>query len=163
MAVLIRPGGAADIPAAVSIFEQSNLAYHAGDWPQRAAGVARLRASLLDAAAWILLASDGPALVGMAAAKPLRASDGAGPVIPGGWFLGYLYILPERWGQGFGGALLDAVLAETRRRGGTRVALWTGAANARAQRLYRSRDFAPTGRSADGQCEWARQFQEIQR
>jgi len=35
MTILIRPGGAADVAAAVSIFERSNLAYHAGHWRQR--------------------------------------------------------------------------------------------------------------------------------
>jgi GNAT superfamily N-acetyltransferase len=163
MAALIRLGDAADIPAAVSIFEQSSLAYHHGAWPNRAASVARLRANLLDAATWFLLAQAGPTLVGLAAAKPLRDQDGAGALIPGGWFLGYLYVVSERWGQGLGGALLDAVLAEARRRGGTRLHLWTGAANTRAQRLYRSRGFAPTSRAADGQGEWARVSDEFQR
>jgi beta-glucosidase len=34
--------------------------------------------------------------------------DEVGPVIPGGCFLSYLFIVPERWGKGIGGAILDA-------------------------------------------------------
>jgi ribosomal protein S18 acetylase RimI-like enzyme len=34
--------------------------------------------------------------------------------------------------------------------------LWTHEDNERAHRLYRSRGFEPTGRSADGEGEWAR-------
>jgi GNAT superfamily N-acetyltransferase len=47
----------------------------------------------------------------MASAEALRGEDGAGPVIPGGWFLSYLFVVPERRGEGIGGAILDAVLA----------------------------------------------------
>jgi GNAT superfamily N-acetyltransferase len=91
----------------------------------------------------------------MSSAKALRGEDGAGPVIPGGCFLGYLFVVPERWGEGIGGALLDAVLAEARRRQYSRIHLWTHDDNVRSHRLYRSRGFSPTGRSAAGEGEWA--------
>jgi GNAT superfamily N-acetyltransferase len=82
-------------------------------------------ANLRDPVSWFLVAREGPACAGMAAAKPLRAEDGAGAVIPGGCFLGYLFVVPDRWGQGIGAALLDAVVAEARRRQCWRVQLWT--------------------------------------
>ena len=96
-------------------------------------------------------------MAAMAAARALREQNGAGPVIPGCCFLGFLYVAPERWGRGIGGAVLDAVLAEAKRRNQPRIHLLTHAGNARSQRLYRSRGFSPTGRSA-GQEEWVREL-----
>jgi GNAT superfamily N-acetyltransferase len=154
----IRRGEAADVDAAVALYERSSLARRRGVWgdDDRAAQVERTRRHLLDAAAWFFLAHDGPVLVGMASAEPLRQQDGAGPVIRTGCFLNSVYVAPERWGEGIGGALLDAVIAEARLRRMTRVQTWTHEDNERAQRLYRSRAFAPTGRTAGGQAEWAR-------
>jgi GNAT superfamily N-acetyltransferase len=94
----------------------------------------------------------------MASAEPLRGGDGSRPVIPGGCFLGYLFVVPERWGEGIGGLILDAVLAEAKRRRYSRIHLWTHEDNERSHRLYRSRGFSPTGRSAGGQGEWAREI-----
>lgn len=96
-------------------------------------------------------------MVAMASARALREQDGEGPVTPGGCFLGFLYVIPEQWGRGIGGALLDAVLAEATRRHQPRIQLLTHPDNERSQRLYRSRGFSPTGRHADGQEEWVRE------
>jgi GNAT superfamily N-acetyltransferase len=156
VAILIRPGGAADVDAAASVYERSNLARRQGVWPNRAARVEHVRARLRDPASWFLVAKDGPALVGMASAEPLWGEDGT--VIPGGSFVSYLFVDPERWGQGIGGALLDAALAEAKRRHSSRIHLWTHEDNERSHRLYRSRGFSPTGRSAGGQGEWAREI-----
>ena len=94
----------------------------------------------------------------MASAEPLRGEDGAGPVVPGGCFLNLLFVVPEQWGQGIGGVLLDAVLKEARRRDYSRIHLWTDEDNERSHRLYRSRSFSPTGRTADGAGEWTREI-----
>jgi GNAT superfamily N-acetyltransferase len=147
MAIRIRLGGSADVEAAVAVYERSNLARRQGVWPNRTDGVARLRASLLDPNGWFLVVDEEPAMIGMASAKPLRGQDGAGPVIAGGCFLGNLFVVPERWGQGIGGRLLDAVLAQARQRHYTRIELLTHEDNERSHRLYRSRD---------GQGGWAR-------
>ena len=154
MAILIRLGDAADVDAAVSVYERSNLARRQGVWPNRAAGVARVTAHLRDPASWFFVAKEGPAFVGMASAEPLRG-DGAGPVLPGGCFLNFLFLVPERWGEGIGGLLLDAVLAEAKRRHYSRIHLWTHEDNERSHRLYRSRGFSPTGRTAGDEGEWA--------
>ena len=155
--VLVRPGEAADVDAAVSVYERSNLARRQGAWPGQAARVNHVRARLRDAGTWLLVATEGPEMVGMASARALREQDGDGPVIPGGCFLGFLYVAPERWGQGIGGALLDAVLAEAERRDQPRIHLLTHPGNERSQRLYCSRGFSPTGRTVDGQGEWVRE------
>ena len=155
MAILIRLGGPADVDPAVSVFERSNLARRRGVWPNQAARVDRVSAHLRDPASWFLVACEGPTFVGMASAEPLRDEGGTGRVIPGGCFLNYLFVVPERWGEGIGGGILDAVLAEARRRHHSRIHLWTHEHNARSHRLYRSRGFSPTGRTADHEGEWA--------
>ena len=155
--VLIRLGEAADIDAAVSVYERSNLARRHGVWPGRAARVDHVLGRLRDRDTWLIVAAEGPEMVAMASARALREQGGKGPVIPGGCFLGFLYVIPDRWGRGIGGAVLDAVLAEAGRRHQSRIHLLTHPDNERSQRLYRSRDFFPTGRTADGQKEWVRE------
>ncbi len=155
MTILVRLGDSVDIDAAVAVYERSNLAYRQGIWPNRADRVERVSAHLRNPASWFLLAYEGPALVGMASAQPLRGEGGAGPAIPGGCFLGYLFVVPERWGAGIGGVILDTALAEAKRWHYSRMQLWTHEDNERAQRLYRSRGFAPTGRTVEGRGEWA--------
>jgi GNAT superfamily N-acetyltransferase len=125
-------------------------------WPQRAERVEEVRARLRDSASWFLLAEDGPAIVAMACAEPLHRGDRTGPILPGGCFLNLLFVMPERWGEGIGGAVLDAVLEEAKRRRYSRIHLWTSEDNERSHRLYRSRGFTPTGRAEDGEGEWAR-------
>ena len=158
MAILVRLGAATDVDAAVSVYERSNLARRQGVWPNRAARVEHVRALLHDRASWFLLANEGPVTVGMASAQDLRGEDGAGPVIPGGCFLNLIFVVPERWGKGIGGVILDAVLAEAKRRDYSRIHLWTAEDNERSHRLYRSRGFSPTGRTASGEGEWVRKI-----
>ena len=155
MAILIRPGEAADVDAAVSVFERSNLALRKGVWPNRTARIEQARDHLRDPASWFLLATDGQALVGMGSAEPLRDDGGTGPIVPGGCFLSHLFVAPERWGEGIGGALLDSVLDEAKRRLYLRIHLLTHEDNERSQHLYRNRGFSPTGRTAHGEGEWA--------
>jgi GNAT superfamily N-acetyltransferase len=158
MAVRIRLGDAADVEAAVSVYERSNLARRHGVWRERAARVEDVRARLADPGSWLLMANDGPMVVGMASAEAMRGEDGAGPVIPGGCFLNLLFVVPERWGEGIGGAILDAVLGEARRRHYSRIHLWTHHDNERSRRLYRRRGFSPTGRTTSDKGEWARRL-----
>jgi GNAT superfamily N-acetyltransferase len=122
----------------------------------------RVTDRLRDPVSWFLLAEDDDEAVGMACAMPLRADGGAGAVVPGGLFLGYVFVVPERWGQGIGGIVLDAVIAEAQRQAYQRIELWTHQENnERAQRLYRSRGFSPTGLTMEGDLhekvgQWAR-------
>jgi GNAT superfamily N-acetyltransferase len=155
VAILIRLGGAADVDAALAVYERSNLARREGVWPDRAARIEHVEAHLRDPGSWLLLANDGPVVVGMASAEALRSGDGAGPVIPGSCFLNLLYVVPERWGEGIGGALLDAVVVEARRRQCSRIHLWTHDDNERSHRLYGRRGFSPTGRTMEGKSEWS--------
>jgi [ribosomal protein S18]-alanine N-acetyltransferase len=56
-----------------------------------------------------------------------------------------LAVAADRWGQGAGSALLEALLAEAVRRGCTEVFLEVRADNTRAQRLYRRYGFSQIG------------------
>jgi [ribosomal protein S18]-alanine N-acetyltransferase len=56
-----------------------------------------------------------------------------------------LAVAADRWGQGIGSALLEALLAEAARRRCTEVFLEVRMDNARAQALYRRYDFAEIG------------------
>jgi GNAT superfamily N-acetyltransferase len=158
VAIRIRLGEIADVEAAVSVYVHSTLARRQGVWPNRAARVEQVRSLLGESATWFLLAEDGSSVVGMAAAQPLRGDDAAGPAIPGGLFVNLLFVLPERWGEGIGGALVDAVLAEAKKRDCTRIHLWTHEDNERSHHLYRSRGFSPTGRIQDEEGEWMREI-----
>ena len=166
MAIVIRLGSPADVEVAVSVYERSNLARRHGVWPDQASRIKHVAARLREPSSWFLLAEDGSWCVGMAAAEPMRGGDGAGAVVPGVLFLNLVYVVPERWGQGIGGVMLDALIDEAGRRGYSRVHLWTHEQqNERAHRLYRSHGFARTGRTTeDGEGaltgEWVREQRE---
>ena len=147
--VNVQLGTPDDVAAAVSVYERSNLARRHGDWPSRSSRIAEVTASLHDAASWFLIGRDGGEAIAMAHIKPFRAGGGTGHMIPGTLFLNLIYVLPDRWGKGIGGLLLDAVIAEAARRGCHRIYLWTHERqNERAHRLYRSRRFTRTGCTA---------------
>lgn len=74
----VRFGEAADVDAAVWIFERSNLARRRGVWPGRTGLVERVRSHLCDWASWFLVAAQGPVVFGMASARPLHGDDSAG-------------------------------------------------------------------------------------
>lgn len=105
-----------------------------------------MRASVQRPGGLLLVADDAGRIVGMGLAMQGRGDDGAGPPVPGLCFIALIYVTPERWGEGLGGGIVEAVLAEARARGFSRAQLWTHADNARARRLYEGRGFRRTGR-----------------
>jgi len=56
-----------------------------------------------------------------------------------------LAVASDRWGEGIGSALLEALLTEAARRGCTEVFLEVRTDNGRAQQLYRRHDFTEIG------------------
>lgn len=149
---------------ALDAYVRSNLARRNGTWPNRDARVKQVASRIRDADSWFLVAEDGEELVGMAVAEPLLSDDGRGPPVPDSCFLNLIFVAPDRWGQGIGGRLLDAVLDDARSRGCARMRLFTDEEdNERAQSLYRRHGFAPTGRrwsNEEGTLigEWAREI-----
>lgn len=162
MAVRVWVGRPLDVERAVEVYRRSNRTRRRGVWPNQAVRLERVRNCFRDPESWFLMADDGAECVGMAAAVPLMADDGKGPPVPGGAFLSLLFIVPERWGEGIGRAVLVAVFDEARRRGTSHIRLWTHEGeNERAHRLYRANGFRRTGRtSADDEGveigEWER-------
>jgi GNAT superfamily N-acetyltransferase len=58
-----------------------------------------------------------------------------------------LYVHPDWWSTGTGRALMDRVLARTRRAAYPEIVLWVLEANARARGFYERAGFAPDGAS----------------
>lgn len=58
-----------------------------------------------------------------------------------------LYVHPDWWSTGTGRALMDRVLARTRRAAYPEIVLWVLEGNARARRFYQRAGFAPDGAS----------------
>ena len=162
MGVEVRLGGPADVESALSVYERSSLARRHGRWPSRTERLEHVAANLRDSASWFLVGRDRDEDVAMALVLPFRADRGAGPVVPGSAFLDLIYVLPDRWGEGIGGIILDGVIEESVRRGCPRIFLWTHERdNDRAQRLYRSREFVRTGVAGSDEAgepvaEWLR-------
>jgi len=85
---------------------------------------------------WIWGGFDGDRLVGAARAA-VR--------LPDVWLLGGVVVDPEARGKGFGGALVEAALAEARE-ARVRVGLYVREDRAEARRLYERMGFRPIGR-----------------
>lgn len=143
-AVTIRDGTPADAASALEVWRAANEARSGR--PPVAAQAARSSRNLQHPEAFLLVAEQRGAVVGMALSLPARAEDGAGATVPGLCHIAMVFVAPGHWGRGLGGRIVDAVLERARERGYARAQLWTHATNARAQRLYERRGFARSGR-----------------
>ncbi len=146
MPITVEAGRKADVHDAVQVYLRSNLARRRGR-PIPDTRIEQVAQSLRDPETWFLLAKDAGVPVGVASAKPSRSNDGAGPLIPGTCFLDLVFVVPERWGEGIGGRLLDAVIREARVHDYSTIHLWTHDDNERSHCLYRSRGFERSGRT----------------
>lgn len=138
--VIVRPAMVSEVHSAVDIWRAAHGAGGLPSHPQRLTQWAH------EPGAVMFVADDGNTLVGMALSLPGRADDGAGAQIQGLRHLTGLSVLPDRWGRGIGGQLLDTVLTEASQQGSVRVTLWTHATNLMAHRLFEARGFRRTGR-----------------
>jgi ribosomal protein S18 acetylase RimI-like enzyme len=107
---------------------------------------ARVRAYLSASDAFLLVAEAAEGVVGMALGMQGVTDEGAGSPVPGLCYVPMVYVAPGLWGQGVGGRIVDALLAEARKLGYGRVRLGPQTDNFRAQRLYEGRGFFRTGR-----------------
>lgn len=142
----VRRAGTADIEPAFAVWRAAGIARRGGI-PVSDAREAEVRRAMQDPDALLFVADEAGQVVGMGLAVQSRSEDGAGPPVPGHCFISLIYVAPDRWGEGLGGKVVDAVLAEARAQRYTRAQLWTQAENTRAQRLYESRDFRRSGRA----------------
>ena len=146
-AALVRVGLGTpdDVAAAIQVWDAAEEARRGApvEPEEIAAMTARLRGG-----GWPVVAWDNDRAVGIAVGFQARMDDGASEEpVPGLAHLSLVMVRPEHWGQGIGGRLLDAAVAEARKRRFTRIQLWTHEHNSRGQRLYTSRAFARTGRT----------------
>ena len=144
MAVTIRPGGPDDFDAALQIYFVAGTARREGrpieDWR-----LAQIRDEIAHPDGWLLMAEDNGQPIGMATAMQSLLDHGAGDVVPGLCYLGLVFVIPERWGEGIGGRLTDGMIEEAKARGFSRMNLNTHENNTRAQRMYEHRGFHRTG------------------
>lgn len=143
----IRIGARADADDAIAVWKASREARLCGTVtsPDRER---RARDDLSRPDSFLVVAEDD-AVVGMALAMHARDGDGSGPVVAGRCHVEMVFVAPDRWGQGIGAGIVDALLDEARARRYRSIELWTGVDNPRAQRLYESRCFRRSGHEMD--------------
>ncbi len=61
-----------------------------------------------------------------------------------------IYLLPEYWGKGYGGALLEAMVMELEKQGYPEAFLWVLEDNDRARRFYEKHGFSCAGETMEG-------------
>jgi ribosomal protein S18 acetylase RimI-like enzyme len=146
--VVIRPGGPEDIEPAFAVWLAANTARRDG-LPPRPEQEARARGHVRNPGAFLLVAENAGEIVGMALGEQARSNEGTGPPVGGLCHVSMVFVAPDHWGQGLGGRLVDALLAEARSRSFDRAQLWTQADNPRAMRVYERRGFRVSGRQKE--------------
>lgn len=146
--VVIRSGRPTDVDPAVAVWRAASEARREG-LAVAAGREEQIRRALRKPGAFLLVAEDGGDIVGMAVGMQGLADDGTGPSVPGLCFVSLVYVAPERWGEGIGGSIVDALAAAAGSRGYVKAQLWTHADNARARRLYEGSGFRRSGLERD--------------
>jgi ribosomal protein S18 acetylase RimI-like enzyme len=142
--VMTRLGRPADFERALEVWHTAHDARLGHRLPPE--HETRVRSYLHAAGVFFLIAVDGDDVIGGALAMQGRADDGAGPLVPGLCHVSMVFVAANRWGEGVGSQVLDALVAEARTRLYERLQLWTHADNSRAQRLFERAGFRRTGR-----------------
>ena len=89
----------------------------------------------------VLVAVEDGRVIGFASARPSPDDDAEADQAE----VGGLYVEPEGWGRGTGGALLNALLERLRADGFRSATLWVLAENTSARRFYERRDWVLDG------------------
>jgi GNAT superfamily N-acetyltransferase len=108
-------------------------------------GVTRLADALARPDVWCLLAVAGPEVIGHVALS-LATMEDPEPPPERTINLWQLFVRPPWHGQGVATSLMEAAVAEARRRGFDRMRLWTPQGAGRARRFYQREGWTPTGR-----------------
>jgi ribosomal protein S18 acetylase RimI-like enzyme len=142
----IRRGTASDIEPAISVWTAANGARRGGvpPLPEQEA-----RGHVSKPEAVLFVADAAGKVIGMVLGEQALSDDGSGPPVEGLCHVSMVFVAPDRWGEGLGGRLVDALLEKVRKTGFRRAQLWTQTDNARARRLYEGHGFLPSGREKD--------------
>ena len=134
-AIEVRAAGPDEAKAAAGLLHAFNTEF--GDPSPGVEVLARRVAELVEGGELaVLLAGNPPVGVAVYRLRPfLWGAEGQEA------YLEELFVVPERRGQGFGRALLDAVLARARAAGAVRIDLGTGEGDVAARALYESAGF----------------------
>ena len=135
--IVVRRGQAEDLEPAFALWWRAENTRRHG--PPPPTSVERVRGYARRKGAFLLVAEAAGEVVGMALVTPASSSPSEVAVVQ------MVFVAPERWGEGIGGELLAAALAEARTRGFERVKLWTHADDERVRRLYEGCGFGRTG------------------
>ena len=130
-----------DADRLASLSRAAKLSYRAWaqpGWkpPSLAAERARWARRFADPAGWTLVASDSNTALGAVHFTDARSERGEGEAIAARAHLSGLFVLPPRWGEGVGGALLGAAVDEMRNRRYREAQLFTAVANRRSRIFY---------------------------
>ena len=139
----VRRGHAKDLEPAFAVWWRAESARRHG--PPPSPSVERVRGYARRTGAFLLVADSAGEVVGMALVTPASSRPAEVAVVQ------MVFVAPERWGEGIGGKLVDAALAEARTRGFERAQLWTHADDERARRLYEGHGFGRTGARMAGE------------
>ena len=143
--IVVRQGRAEDLEPAFELWRRVEAARRRAPPPPISAS--RVRGYARRAGAFLVVADSArDGLVGMALVTPPepRPSEEVAA-------LQMVFVDPERWGEGVGGRLVAAALAEARARGFGRARLWAHADDERARRLYEGRGFGRSGPRVAGE------------
>ncbi len=99
----IRRGTDAEAALAAAVWQAANEARGLLPSPRR---VARVREKLDDPSALLLVAADGPEVIGMLLAEQGRSDDTRAPV-PDLGHISMLFVRPDHWQRGIGGRPFD--------------------------------------------------------
>jgi GNAT superfamily N-acetyltransferase len=140
---VVRRGHAEDLEPAFALWWRAESARRHG--PPPSVSVERVRGYARRTGAFLLVADSAGEVVGMALVTPANSCPAEVAVVQ------MMFAAPERWGEGIGGKLVAAALAEARVRGFERTRLWAHAADDRARRLYEGHGFGRTGPRVAGE------------
>ena len=142
--MVVRRGRAEDVEPAFAVWRAAETARRGGPPPR--VSEERVRGYARRARASFLVAEVGAGeLVGMALLTPATSRPDDVSVLQ------MVFVSPGCWGEGVGGRLVDAALAEARAMGYARCQLWTHASDERVRRLYEGRGFERSGRQQIGE------------
>lgn len=127
------------VAMALAVWRAARVA--AGEEPA-ADRIRRVVEKLTDPNARLVVVSRSDEGCGMVLAEPFRADGGRGDVLPDRGHISMVFVRPDMQGRGVGRELMERLIADGP---WSQLSLWTRESNYRAQRLYRSCGFVPTG------------------